>query len=752
MLGRIFAALGHDVIKREPPGGDPLRWRISPVTGQPDGTAFTTINAAKRSISVDPSSDEWDQLLNTADIVIADLAPSQYAEWGLSVETIAQRWPRLVWVSITGFGLDDEHSELPSDSLLAESFGGLATLVGVRDQRPLSLGGEQAAYAAAFSGLLGAMIALLRRAHTHRGDLVDVALCDVAAFMDWKSEVTFGSSGVEPKRADGRGWWRIVRARDGWIGVVYDPGQWNRIVELVDHPRLRDPRLRDQDFRSAHIDSWMPIVEAWAAARTMREAYESAQAVGLPFGYSCDMGVLLEVEQFHERGFLRNRDEVPIVNGPWRIDGVPWITGPAPALGQHTEEVLAQLPDGPPIDVLGTTAEREPLAGVVVLDFGTVTAGAAASRLLADYGATVIKIESPNRPDQFRQWASSTGGAVAVDESLGVIPMFEANNVGKYSLTLDLKDPKDHQRLLDLVPKAHVVLENFRVGVPERLGIGFEDLRTLNPDLLYLSLASQGQTGPESSFASYGSTLDLISGLASVTGYADGPPIWSSYELNYPDQLASLVGGTLVVYCLQQRVRGAHIDLSQRELVTWSLAAELAECAASGAVPRPQGNRRAGAIPHETYPCLEQDSWIAIACHTDAQRRGLIDALGLDVEDQSAETWEAEYARMHDAITRATERMARDECLSVLAAQGVPCVPVLAAAERSVTEHFSRRRVFVTSPGGVRVRGFPFVLRSHAPQLTHSAPRLGADNDRIDEVIDAAGREAELGVAARGRP
>jgi crotonobetainyl-CoA:carnitine CoA-transferase CaiB-like acyl-CoA transferase len=228
---------------------------------------------------------------------------------------------------------------------------------------------------------------------------------------------------------------------------------------------------------------------------------------------------------------------------------------------------------------------------VTVLDLGTITAGAAVGRLLADYGATVIKVENPQQPDPFRRWASASG--VVTGES----PLFEANNAGKLGVALDLKHPEGREALLRLAVTADVLIENYRVGVTERLGISFSDLAEVNPRLVYLSLASQGQDGPQARYSSYGSTLDLTSGLGSVTGYPDGPPVWSSYLVNYPDQLASLAGAALVVQCLADGVAGTHIDLSQRELVSWTLADLLADQLVTGRTARRTGNRRPHAVP-----------------------------------------------------------------------------------------------------------------------------------------------------------
>jgi crotonobetainyl-CoA:carnitine CoA-transferase CaiB-like acyl-CoA transferase len=673
VCGRLFAGFGHDVARI---GADPR-----------------TLGAAKRDL---PSDTRPEPLFADADVVVSNLTATQSAEQGWPDESITARWPHLVWVSVTGFGRQGPLSHLPEDSLLAESYGGLAHIIGDPDRQPLSLGGEQASYAAGFAAYLGARIALLRREWTGRGDIVDVACADLAAYMDWKSDVSATVSGQAPMRNATTGWWRILAAADGWIGMIYHDSDWPRLVQLIGDERLADPRLSRANERIAAMDEWLPIVGEWVAARPAREVYEMAQRSGLPFGIDLDMAALARDRQYRARGFIK--PEIESIAAPWHIAGVPW----------HNKPGLLPPSTGKPLPA----GEPAPLSGITVLDLGTITAGAAAARLLADYGATVIKVEHPQRPDPFRKWASASGAATTRS------PLFEANNAGKQAVALDLKCDAGRDALLKLAVRADVLVENFRVGVPERLGIDFASITEVNADLVYLSLSSQGQDGPEARYSSYGSTLDLLSGLSSVTGYPDGPPVWSSYLLNYPDQLASLVGAMLVVHCLADGVRGTHIDLSQRELVTWTLSEQVIEYLSVGQVPRRTGNHRLGAHPHDAIRCAGDDAWVAVACTTEQQRRALANLVGTSQDlDAALRDWAA--------------RRARDVCVAALDAAGVPCVPVLNACERAAESHFSRRRVIVDGPSGIRMRGFPFLLANYRPPVPGPAPEVGQDNGQL---------------------
>ncbi|MFC4241880.1 CoA transferase [Gryllotalpicola reticulitermitis] len=709
VCGRMFSGLGHEVIKCEPPRGDYLRG-----DGGADGglmaSGFRVLNAGKRSLVVDLDSvagvERARRLIAAADVVITDHPPEKIAELGLRGD---DRRPGLVVVSFSSFGLGPGDPFVRPDSLLAESFGGLAAMIGEPDRSPLSLGGEQTAYSAGFTGFLGAMVALSEAV----GDFVDVALADVAAYIDWKSDVSFDASGVAPRRTGVRfGRWRMLPVVDGWVGIIYQPDQWAAMVELIDDPRLRRPELESEAGRDRLAGEWWAAVEEWARPLTRREVFERAQQAGLAFGMDLDVSDLVAVEQYLSRGFIPTDPVAPL--GPFfKSVELGWLTGPVPEL----DEYAAEDTDESPVPAVTSPASApRPLEDMVVLDLGTITAGAAAGRLLADYGATVIKIEAPEHPDPFRNWIVAGVDPADLPETS---PAFESNNAGKLGVALDLKTATGLATFEALVVRADVVLENFRVGVTERLGIDYAHLRLLKPDLVYLSLSSQGQNGPESRYRSYGSTLDMLSGLASVTGYGDGIPVWSSFDVNYPDQIVSLLGAGLVVHSWLRGI-GTHIDLSQRETISWTLADRIELFRSTGLLKPATGNHRPGADPHDVYPVQEPDEWIAVACFSNEQRRALADLIGVGVSEGPA----------LDLAVRAWARtLPRAHALGHLSAAGIPSAPVLRANERADDPHFAGRRVFLDSEA--RRKGFPMVLDGYTPPEPSLAPALGQDTEAV---------------------
>ena len=225
------------------------------------------------------------------------------------------------------------------------------------------------------------------------------------------------------------------------------------------------------------------------------------------------------------------------------------------------------------------------LSGCRVLDLGIITAGASTSALLADLGADVIKVESPGYVDPFRAWDKGLGAADWWDQSR----FFQFTNRNKRGMAIDLKDAAGRDLFLRLVETADVLVENFRRGVLERLGLGWPVLSARNAGLILCSVTSQGETGPDAGAASYGSTLEATSGLSDMTRDARGTPQITGVLLNYPDQIVSIFAAGMVTLAMMEKRRtgqGARLDVSQRELASFLLGDHiLAATAATAPTP-----------------------------------------------------------------------------------------------------------------------------------------------------------------------
>jgi benzylsuccinate CoA-transferase BbsF subunit len=252
-----------------------------------------------------------------------------------------------------------------------------------------------------------------------------------------------------------------------------------------------------------------------------------------------------------------------------------------------------------------------PLAGVRVLDFGLLTAGANTSAMLADLGADVIKIESGAYLDPFRVVGK-------IDNDVGWwnrSPQFRFTNRNKRGVALNLKAPEGQRLIRELATHCDVVVENFRRGVLDRFGLGYEALKALNPKIVVAAISSQGDTGPERLNVSFGSTLDATSGIASLTGYEGEEPRISGMDVNYPDQIVSLFATGIVITAIMEARRtgkGAFLDFSQREVASFTLGEEIMAAAADPERGnRRRGNQQDGVVQQDTYRCRD-GRWIAV--------------------------------------------------------------------------------------------------------------------------------------------
>lgn len=265
-------------------------------------------------------------------------------------------------------------------------------------------------------------------------------------------------------------------------------------------------------------------------------------------------------------------------------------------------------------------SERLPLSGIRVLDLTWVGAGPIATKLLAEFGAEVIKIESRTRPDPLRRTPPFAPGTDELERS----GYFADRNVGKKSISIDLNHPRSREIVLRLAAISDVCAQSFRPGTMEKWGLGYEDLTTVRPDLIYLAMPMQGETGPHANFSGFGATLVALCGLHELCGYPDREPVGTG--TNYPDHVPNpLHAAVAVLAALVHRRRtgeGQRIELSQLES-TLNVIGPGIEKAARHDPPHRNGNRIPHAAPHGVFPVAGDDRWIAISVMTDDQWRAL---------------------------------------------------------------------------------------------------------------------------------
>ncbi len=360
------------------------------------------------------------------------------------------------------------------------------------------------------------------------------------------------------------------------------------------------------------------------------------------------------------------------------------------------------------------------LTGCRVLDLGIITAGAATAACLADFGAEVIKIESASYRDPFRRWLSEK----PIDANNDLPPFFCATNRNKLGLCLDLKHALGRAAFLQLVARSDVVVENFRRGVLQKLGLDYATLRAANPDIILASISSQGETGPDAMYVSYGSTLEAVGGLAWTTGYTEGEPTITGVDLNYPDQVVGLFATAMIVtawHARQNGQGGAHLDMSQRELTSF-LSGEAFVAASEGLTPGRDGNAQQ---PYLIQDCFLASDGVWVAVSADGTQGALLAALcGLDATL-------ATTADLAQALQRWIQGRPSADCVARLAASAVAASAVLSGAQVLGQQGVVWSQALQRSPQGSMVKGFPVQFDHRPMSIVREAPAMGSDSDDV---------------------
>ena len=331
-----------------------------------------------------------------------------------------------------------------------------------------------------------------------------------------------------------------------------------------------------------------------------------------------------------------------------------------------------------------------PLAGIRVADFSVHAAGPFAGAMLAQQGAEVIKVESSARLDITRRPHAMYGKPPS---------SFEQINANKMSVCLNLKEPRAVELALELVSVSHLVLENFRPGVMQRLGLGYEAMKEVRPDIILVSLSSNGQTGPESNYAGYAPMFSALGGLGHLTGYADGPPVELRHAMDHTGGMLAALAGVAALSARQRTGLGQHVDVSVRDLATSFIGPELLDVAMNSREPHRRGNRDGSAAPQGVYRCDGEDEWVSISVGSEAEWGGFVAAIGSPMwaaGDQFGDAFRR--WRRHDELDALIEDWtilhSAAEATKRLQAHGVAAHPSLSPQAMMRDAHLQARGAF----------------------------------------------------------
>jgi crotonobetainyl-CoA:carnitine CoA-transferase CaiB-like acyl-CoA transferase len=683
VCGRLFADVGADVACIDTDCCTPLATYLNHGKTVLDGAAL-------------------EERIAAADLVVCEGRPDDLRAKQRDAVSLRRLNTGAALVFISPFGQTGPKANDPASDLTLFFASGIARLLtGQVDdlaEPPIRPVGEQSAFIGGLAAACAGMHAVLAPG---AGAVIDVSIQEALATLA-VTELTRAGLGGKPtlrKRvADGNGATvTILPARDGYVVISpREERQWAAWLAVMGSPEWgRDPRFATKPDRVANWDALHALMSAWSRPHDKQWIADAAQAAHVPSFPLREPIEQLASRQLEHRKFFRAID---IGGRPVKAPGAPF--GLQIATNPRTAEQAR--PSG-----------SMPLSGVRVLDFSWVIAGPTTTRYLAAMGAEVIKVEAPGRGDPGRASELHTVLAQA-----------------KRGIVLDLKRPQGVAIARALAAQCDVLIENFATGVMERLGLGPEDQRQVNPGLLYVSASGLGRTGPESRAVAYGTLLQCYSGFAGLNRHPHVPPRVGLASL---DPMCGLMLAFVIAAALWHRQRAggvARIDFSMLEAMLWTMA-EPVQAAQLGAGPRPRGNDSCRFAPHGVYRCAGEDDWVSIvATHDQEWKRlcGIVPALapmallGLSQRRERREGIDRELARWAQSQTAAA-------AAGTLLRAGIPAAALANSVGLVSSDHLQKRGMWEANGAGAVLPGLPW--RASFGRVSGIAPRLGADTESV---------------------
>ncbi len=647
---------------------------------------------------------------------------------------------------------------------------------------------------------------------TGAGQLIDVSANEAAAqITDWSitnaaRNIAQGKDPVEIRAGAGP-IYTIIATKDGFVRlVVISLRHWQAIRAWLGEPEvLQDPKFDSFLERMMVADSIItPLYEEFFADMTMQEVSEEAQRRGIVATPILKPADVLTCEHFESR---KTFDKVPLGNkvplgdsessGDERVMCLPsgWMeidgirlgpTGRPPQLGEHTEQVLSELAmtsDLSPINVSAATstvtpasssvndsssttpsipiasdavdpvtstasADAFPLDGIRVADFGHGGVGVEIGRMLADYGADVVKVESRSHPDFVR---------VVLGAEMS--PSFASSSRSKRCFGVNLKTPEGRDLVLDWIGTGvDVAIENSSTGTMDRLGLSYDALSEANPELVMVSSQLMGSTGPWANWSGYGPNSQVTGAMTHLWDYPDMERPSGSQTI-FPDHWAGRMGALGVVAALYgQRSgvldKGCHIEVCQAEQTIGVMGDLLAAESLQAGSALPQGNRRDRGVPWGIFACEGDDQWVAICCRNDDEWRALAELMASDGESglvgedidsliELAARWDR-IDEIEAVVSTWTQSRSKYEVTVACLAVGVPAGPMLTSKEQLQDEHLKARGFLVNMEqppyGDLIVEGPAFHASGMKTPEARPAPALG---EHTIEIVAKLGLDAD---------
>jgi crotonobetainyl-CoA:carnitine CoA-transferase CaiB-like acyl-CoA transferase len=753
---KLLADGGADVIKIEPPEGDPLRyWSASGATIPPgeDGALFSFLAGLKHSVVADPDVDDdvdlVNRLLASADAVVWSAGSKVADSQGFTPAAIHDRHPHLTVMSITPFGLKGPWRDRAATEFTLQAWsGGIIGLGrGEPDRAPVFVGGQVGEYLAGVYASAAMLASRYGRTRGGPGQLLDLSMLETQILCLTYYPVTYFEMLGRPWRDERRltvpG---VARAKDGLVDLGCGTAQqWFDLCAMVGHPEWIDEESPLTITERANINA--DEIYAWVESNTVDEIRELATAFRIPNAPVANGANIATLDHFRERGSLvcNPRDGFCQPGHPYRMRPAQLRPpSPAPRLGEHTARYRALDANPRPVPRTSERANQLPLSGLRVLDMTTFWAGPCGTQLLAMLGAEVIHVESARRPDGTRLIA---GVPITEPQWWEKSPIFAALNTNKKGLTLDLQSPRGRELLCQLIATCDVVAENFTPRVLDQIGLDFAAIQSIKSDAVLLRMPGFGLDGPWRDNPAFAYVIEAAAGVSWMTGYPDRTP-YDPYSIGDPNAGVHALNALLLA--LEHRRRTGQGVLVEAAMVDAALsisAEQIIEYSAYGALLERAGNRGPTAAPQNLYRSADidefgrLDSWVAIAVATDDQWERLGKALGspawaTDPKLATAAGRAAHHDLIDERLAEWCDHRSRDDIVAALWDAGVPVAKVMQPHRQTELNQLAFRGFFeeVDHPVNGRVRLSTVPIRfSGGPGLFHTnpAPTLGQHNHEL---------------------
>lgn len=774
----VAGDLGAHVIRVEDiEGTDTTRHNHPFINGE--SHYFLSFNRNKESIALDLKTEEGRaiaiELVRQADVIVENFRVGAAARLGLDYESLKKINPRLIYCSVTGFGQTGPWAKKTAYDLVIQATTGALSVTGEPGRPPAKMGLPLADEMSSLFAGIAMLAGLERRDRTGLGCYLDISMFDASVSMlSYMASIYFATK--ESPTAQGSAHptiypYNAFETADGYIVVApFTNAFWRKFSAVIDRPDLpENPDYRSFAERLANRTRLADIIEPIMKTRTTAE-WEAALDLGdVPNGPVYSVQEAVEHEHTKARGLVVNMEHP--VCGTLRTLGTPFHISYAdgsefepryeapPVVGQHTRAILTDLlghsaekvaelaakkvvrlsdtpgetaavPRAAAPEPESNAADEMPLKGIRVLDLTRMLAGPYGSLILADLGADVIKIEEPRIGDPTRRNIPMVGSESTY---------FMAVNRGKRSITLDLKDPQQKAKFIELVKTADIVLENYRPGVMKRLGLDYQSLCKIKPDIILCSISGYGQTGPLKDKISFDLVNQAMAGTMSVTGEEGRPPIRVGLPAgDLSGGIFGALGILAALYGRRRTGRGAHIDIGLHDLLVSLLGYVAQLYFTTGEVPGPVGNGHHHIAPYRAF--MAKNGYFVIAAFTQIFWLKFVKVIERPelADDPRFADITARKHNMHalyEIIDPIFPTKTAEEWVELFRVGDVPAAQVFSVGEALECDHaLARQIVFnVEHPviGVNRVAGTPFTANGKPWRSERPSPLLGEHNAEI---------------------